>query len=148
MRFKQHKTSILLFVEQTQSFASIKQDLLDAIKKSGRTGINGQSLPSKPEDVILGVPIDKNDASKGWVDLEIPEQELEDINGGKRKVGGKKSVLNSSPLGAGLKDGAMLAFKFREVDENMDEDELDTGDGNWDVIMPSYEDEYGSQSQQ
>ena len=97
--------------------------------------------------MIFGIPVDKNDTGKGWVGLEIPAHEVEDDIGSKRKVGGKKSVLNASPAGAGLKDGGMLAFKFRNKDAMMDEDGLDLNDNDWDVIMPSYEDEVGSQSQ-
>ena len=95
--------------------------------------------------MIFGLLVDKNDPSKGWVGLEIPEVELEDAAGGKRKIGGRKGVLNASPLGAGLKDGAILAFKFRDEGAKIDKDDLDMDDENWDVIMPSYEDEYASQ---
>ena len=134
-------------MEQAQTFTLIKQELLEAIKKSGRTEINGQAVPSNPEEVIFGVPKEKNDLTKGWVGLDIPEVEVEDGMGSKKKVGGKKSVLNASPLGAGLKDGAMLAFKFKKDGAKMDEDGLNLYDSNWDVVMPSYEDEYGSQTQ-
>ncbi|MCJ1480644.1 hypothetical protein MMC06_000799 [Schaereria dolodes] len=143
LRFKQHKTTILLFVEQAQSFISIKQELLEAIRKSGRTEVNGRSLPADPEDVIFGLPKEKNDYRE-WVGIDIPNVEIEDDMGSKKKVGGKKSVLNASPLGAGLKDGAILAFKFKQEDSRMDEDGLDMDDSNWDVVMPSYEDEIGS----
>ncbi|KAL9132254.1 MAG: hypothetical protein Q9217_000058 [Psora testacea] len=137
LRFKCHKTTILLLCQQSQSFTSIKQDLLDSIKAAGMENINRACLPSDPECIILGVPIDKNDISKGWINLEIPEfDEVE----GKEKGVKKGSVLNQSPLGAGLKDGAVLAFKFNKEGER---DEMDLDDG-WDVVMPSYEDEGGS----
>lgn len=142
LRFKQHKTTIVLFVQQSQPFDSIKRDLLDAIKARNIQDINGNALPSDPEDIELGVPIDKNDTSKGWVPLKIPEIE----DGDKKGKGVKKgSVLNASPLGAGLKDGAMLAFRFAKGDgeDGMEVDE----DEEWDVIMPNYDDEAGSQSQ-
>lgn len=147
LRFKQHKTTVLLFVEPGQSFDSIKQDLLDALKKIGRTDINGVSVPSDASNIILGLPVDKNDFSKGWVRLEILEMEAEDGVNGKKKVGGKKSVLNASPQGAGLKDGAVLAFRFSEsVNEDADGG-LDDDVGKWNVMIPSYEDEYGSQAE-
>lgn len=145
LRFKQHKTTILLFVDQAQPFPSIKSDLLAAITKTGRTSLNNQPLPTYPDDVILGLPVEKNDPSKGWVPLEIPETEVQ-VNGGSKKIGGKKSVLNSSPLGAGLRDGAMLAFRFRQEGAMVDEDGADVEDDEWDVVIPSYEEEYGSQS--
>ena len=86
------------------------------------------------------MPRDKNDPSKGWVALKIPEVEDGDTKGKGVKKG---SILNESPLGAGLKDGTMLAFKFTKSTE---EAAMDLDDG-WDVIIPSYDDEAGSQSQ-
>lgn len=140
LRFKQHKTTILLFVQQSQSFDSIKRDLLDAIKARKVEDINGNALPSDPEEIEFGVPRDRNDISKGWVALKIPEVEEGDTKGKGVKKG---SVLNGSPLGAGLKDGAILAFKFTQGPE---EDGMELDD-EWDVIMPSYDDDAGSQSQ-
>lgn len=84
---------------------------------------------------------DKNDPDKGWVALKIPEVEDGDTKGKGVKRG---SVLNGSPLGAGLKDGSMLAFKFTT---EVKEDGMDLDDDEWDVIVPSYDDEAGSQSQ-
>lgn len=139
LRFKQHKTTILLFVQQSQPFDSIKRDLLDAIKATNIKDINANFLPSDPEDIELGVPRDKNDISKGWLPLKIPEVEEGDTKGKGVKKG---SVLNESPLGAGLKDGAMLAFRFIK---GAAEDGMDLDD-EWDVIIPSYDDEAGSQS--
>ncbi len=127
-------------VQQSQAFDSIKRDLLDAIKATNIKDINGNPLPSDPDEIEFGVPRDKNDISKGWLPLKIPEVEDGD---GKGKGVKKGSVLNESPLGAGLKDGAMLAFKFTN---GIAEDAMDLDD-EWDVIMPSYDDEVASQSQ-
>lgn len=133
-------------MEQTQSFPSIKSDLLWALKKCGHTELNGQPIPTNPEDVIFGVPVDKNDIAKGWVGLDIPAMETEDEAGNTKKVGGKDSVLNASPLGAGLKDGAMLAFKFKGEDAKMDGEGSELDESKWDVVIPSYEDEAASQA--
>lgn len=54
---------------------------------------------------------------------------------GKSNGGRNGTPLIDSLLGAGLKDGAVLAFKFRG--EGLEDE--------WDVIIPSYDDEYGSQ---
>ena len=110
------------------------------MKAAGIRDVNGYLLPSDAEAIIFGLPIDKNDPSKGWVPLEIPEVSDTDTKGKGVKKG---SVLNQSPLGAGLKDGAMLAFKFKDPDAQ-DVMELDD---EWDVVIPKYEDEDGSQSQ-
>lgn len=140
LRFKQHKTTVLLFVNQSQSFTSIKQELLDSLKATGIADIGGNLLPADPEAIVFGVPIDMNDTDKGWVPLEIPEVSDTDTKGKGVKKG---SVLNQSPLGAGLKDGAMLAFKFKDPDS---QDIMDLDD-EWDVVLPAYDDEAnGSQS--
>jgi hypothetical protein len=85
------------------------------------------------------------------VPLVIKEVEAGDAKGGKRKVGGKKSVLNESPAGAGLGDGSMLAFRFRtkpkeealarEEDEDDDNEVEIEDDPGWNVILPSYDDD-------
>ena len=133
-------------MEPSQSFTSIKSDLLEAIKHAGLTSLNGQDLPIDPENVVFGVPRDRNDVSKGWVGIDIP-LEVDDAVGQKRKLGGKKSVLNTSPLGAGLKDGAMIAFKFRKEGGRTDEEGTDLEDDDWDVMMPSYDEDYADKEQ-
>jgi hypothetical protein len=85
------------------------------------------------------------------VSLVVKEVEVGDAKGGKKKVGGKKSVLNESPAGAGLGDGSMLAFRFRtkpkeeapEQEEDADgDDEVEIEDDpGWNVILPSYDDD-------
>lgn len=131
-------------MKQDQSFTSIKAELLEAIKATGIHEISGYKLPENADDIVLGVPVDKNDLSYGWVDLEIPEREDDVVNGSKSKGVKKNSVLNSSPQGAGLKDGAILAFRFT-TDGDQDESNIDGSD--WDVIMPSYDDEDESQDE-
>lgn len=95
--------------------------------------------------MIFGVPVDRNDVAKGWVPLEIPEgMEDEEMSRGNGKKKGKKAgILNDSPAGAGLKDGGMVAFRFRRERER--EGEKDDGDEEmleeegFDVVMPVYE---------
>lgn len=110
-------------MQATQSFDSIKEELLSSIKATGITSINGATLPSDASEIVLGVPVEKNDPKQGWVNLEI---EGADVNG---KTSKKGSVLNENPMGAGLKDGALLAFRFA------------TEQNTWDIITPSYDDE-------
>ena len=97
--------------------------------------INGHIVPTDPENLVFGLPVDKNDISKGWIALEVPE--VEDIDVAKGKGVKKGSVLNQNPLGAGLQDHATLAFKFKEAGAGDDT----TMDTDFDVIMPSYEDD-------
>lgn len=104
------------------------------------TEINGTPVPSDPEAIVFGVQADKHDISKGWIPLTIREVDDGDVKKGK---GVKKgSVLNESPLGAELQDGATLAFEFRKPGSG---DDMDM-DQTFNVIMPSYDDD-SSQSQ-
>ena len=94
-----------------------------------------------------------------------------DETGGKRSKGkarasaqtdgwkGKgETVANNTVVGAGLRDGDVLAFRFRteygtekpargEEGEDEDDDMLENGvgdeeeEGEWDVVWPTYEDE-------
>ena len=78
--------------------------------------------------------------------MDIPGLDGDDGVGGKKKTG-QNNVLNSSPLGAGLKDGAVLAFKFRDGIKTENGLDVEVDDSDWDVVLPNYEEEYGSQSQ-
>ncbi len=116
-------------MQATQSFDSIKRELLSSIKATGVSSINGSTLPLDADEIVLGVPVDKNDPRQGWVDLELKSED------GDGKSAKASNVFNENPMGAGLKDGALLAFRF--VNERQ----------GWDVILPSYEDEVSTQSQ-
>ena len=126
-------------MDKTQSFSSIKSDLLQALDKC-----HHQNLPTDPEDIIFGLPVDKHDLRKGWVALDEPVVNGEDDSGTKHDGKGQKGVLDSNPLGAGLKDRGVLAFKFRNTDE-VSENGTSIDDTKWDVAIPSYEDENASQ---
>ncbi|KAL8713333.1 MAG: hypothetical protein Q9220_002532 [cf. Caloplaca sp. 1 TL-2023] len=142
LRFKQHKITILLFVKPHDPLTSVKEKLLAAIKDRNISQIDGRSLPSDPQDIIFGVPIDKHDPSQGWVGLDIPG-----LDDDERKKGGKKpSVLNATPIGAGLKDGSLLAFKFKQ--DGSGGDDVDMNDNEFNVIMPSFDDEVESQAKE
>ncbi|KAG7007005.1 hypothetical protein G7Y79_00012g033410 [Physcia stellaris] len=145
LRFKSHRTTILLLVTPTDPFTTIKSALLSSLRATGLQSLPLQDrsapIPNSPDDVILGVPVDRNDYSKGWVDLLIPEAD-HDENGDEDGGGGgggkvkKGSVLNESPLGAGLRDGDVIAFRFRGEGEREGEKTEE-----WDVVIPSYEEE-------
>ena len=121
LRFKNHKTTVLLEVRPSQSLSTIKEELLDSIKATGRKEINGSALPDSSEEIVLGVPVDKNDPSQGWLSLEDI-----DFDGLDKKTKGGLPLAE-----AGLRDGAVVAFKFA----------VDDDDNEWDVVMASYEDE-------
>lgn len=135
-------------------------------------------IPTTEADILLAKPVDGLNPNKGWRRLKTASDVAGDRSNGSRAVidsndeedeshgntnpnfktpNGKrtkditpKSNLPTSPREAGLKDGSVLAFKFRghavqrgtgDEDEGlgmeMDEDE------EWDVVLPSYEDAAG-----
>ena len=72
-------------------------------------------------------------------DSEGDEEEMETKK--RKKKPGRPStkgqgVRRESPMGAGLKDGAAVAFRFRGGEEE---------EGEWDVVVPRYEDEEGKE---
>ncbi len=153
LRFKNHRTTILLYSQPDTSFRAIRQELLTMLKTTNPSGdLHGALIPSEADDVVLGIPKDAKDLQAGWNELEIPEQQLEEsgpaASGGrnKRKLGGEQSTLDC-PRGVGLKDGAVLAFKFRSAshrDDHDGEDHVMNGmSEDWDVVLPSYDDDYG-----
>ena len=151
--FKCHKSTTALSVLPTKPFTEIKPLLLAALQsRNVKTLPNSDvPLPEDPEELELGVVADKKDASKGWVPMHIKEQEVNGPKGTKKKVGGKDSVLNQSPLGAGLGDGAWIAYRIKPDQQDLQvEDEAQEGgtpdieiaeDPGFDVVIPSFEDE-------
>ena len=121
----------MLFVDPQCSFDKIKKDLLAALKKTASLDrLDGEEILSDSKLVEFAVPADRHNPSKGWTPVEIPEEKM------KVKMG-RKMVANDSPEGAGLKDGSMLAFRFRKEGEDVEMDEVE-----WKVelpVLPEYE---------
>lgn len=118
--------------------------LHNALKVRNIPDINGDPVPETASGVELGVPIDRTDLDQGWKKLEVPAQETKDGDK-KRVVGGRKSVLNMSVQGADIQDSEVIAFRFREAEDDKEKDELEKqlDDPGWDVIIPAYEDDEG-----
>jgi len=160
----------MLDVDPLQTFSTIKDQLYDALHETGikhrETG-EEIKLPPLASDIQLGRPININDASEGfklgeWEYLRGDEEE----DGGKGKGKGKAKVgrksntgldnLKTCPKGAGLKDGAVLPFRWigDGVWEGDDQD-IDYEDGiqsekeskMWSVQLASYEDAYGVENE-
>ena len=121
---------MLLHVEPQTPFPQIKRALLAALNGTATPPELpvDVDLPDDPAAIEFGAAADRMDLTKGWVPLEIP------ADGGATT---KRGVLNDSPMGAGLKDGAALAVRFKEP---KDEDAMDE-DKSWDVVIPGYEDD-------
>ncbi|TKA75653.1 hypothetical protein B0A55_05005 [Friedmanniomyces simplex] len=149
LRFKHHRTTILLHVDPLQKLSSVRAELLKAVRQTCPHGtLNGHTVPDDEGDVLLARPVDSDDLSLGWQALEredeVEKAVKEDAKGkGKAAVGSSankagKDKLTACPQGVGLQDGGVVAFKFRseldavardkdegiEVEED-DEDRLD-----------------------
>lgn len=171
LRLKAHKTTVLLHVDPLETFSAIKSQLYSALQETGikhrETG-EQIALPSSSSDLQLGRPINVNDASEGFKlgEWEYPAGEEEDDGGkgkgkGKAKAGKKANSdmhnLKACPKGAGLKDGAVLPFRWIgdgiwEGDhEDMDfEDEVQSSRKEpelWSVQLASFEDAYGVENE-
>ena len=153
LRFKSHRTTVLLHIDPLHTFSAIKASLYTVLRETGiQETEHGPSidLPASPEDIQLGRPVDPLDPSQGFAlgEWETPasdsEVAIEDEGKGKGKaVKGKKSAgvdnVKDCPKGAGLKDGAVLAFRW--------EGDGTTDDASWGVQIASFEDAYGVQNE-
>ena len=153
--FKCHKSTTALSVLPTKPFTEIKPLLLAALQSRNIITLPNSDvpLPEDPEEVEFGVLVDKKDASKGWVPMYIKEQEISGPRGNKKKVGGKDSILNQNPLGAGLSDGSWVAYRIKTLEKKplVEHEDLEKGspdvdmnvdeDPGFDVVIPSFEDE-------
>ncbi|KAB8304127.1 hypothetical protein EYC80_003547 [Monilinia laxa] len=134
--FKHTSHTILLLTTAHQTFAQILTHLLTVLRERYPNGLlpiaspptttttsptspppetQRIPLPSTIQDIALALPRDAQDPKKGWTELDLG--------------------LGDTPGGLGLRDGAVLAFKFLGDDE-----ETERG---FDVRWPSYEEMYG-----
>lgn len=164
LRLKSRKTTVILHVDPLQTFSSIKSQLYEALKETGlKDPESGESipLPDLPSDIQLGRPVDIHDAQQGFQlgEWETTTEESEEHGGkgkGKAKAGTQSSGgaaagvsnVKECPKGAGLKDGAVLAFRWASDgiwDGSEDDVDQDIGDGSnmWGVKLASFEDAYG-----
>lgn len=154
---RHHKSTTLISASPTQSFESIKDLLLAALKARNVSSLHNDSdpadptpLPSSAAGLEFGVLIDKKDASKGWTLLSPDLATAAASSSGKKKSASKSGDVNS-PAGVGLVDGSWLAYRVRKCAQT-DGDEANIGedgdveidmeeDPGWDVVLPSFEDE-------
>ena len=145
LRLKSSRTTVLLHIDPLTPFSAIKASLLTALTETGFTSSSSSSdsaapitLPSTPTAIQLGRPLDPLDPKSGFVlgEWESPPSDDETaIDEGKGKGKGRKDSGKDCPKGAGLKDGAVLAFRWEG---------LEGAEGTeWGVQIPSFEDTYG-----
>ncbi|OQO14985.1 hypothetical protein B0A48_00367 [Cryoendolithus antarcticus] len=161
IRLKLHKTTILLHTEPTSKLSTLPVRLLATLHDTHASGkLGSYTIPNDPEDVLLANLRDPNDASLGWEEIG---QSTRMANGNGKAKAQKSSKSQANGVGqtvadAGIRDGIMLAFRFRtaaekqaadaEDDEDVDVDEIatkctkaDAAEAKWDVILPDLEDE-------
>ena len=113
----------------TEGVGELKRDLLRALKQTEKDNqLGGVPLPNSPDDIILGKPVDEHDLSKGW-----------------------KATAQPNDDGLVLSDGKVLAFKFansgKKIKKEGTEEEERTDDEDWNVVIPSFNDTYGTEEQ-
>ena len=142
LRFKNHKSTTFLHADPQQSFDSLREDLLRALKDTHPDGtINGHPLPPKSSHILLARPNDLQNIDKGFTSVT---DKVGDIITGNENVGRKKAgqpelkLKEATPKAAGLRDGSVVAYKFRT---DLDDDYDPALDEDWDVMMPSYDDQ-------
>lgn len=157
LRFKNNRTTILLHVDPLQKLSSVKSDLLKAIQQTHPHGrLSGAAIPQNSAEIQLAKPRDAEDLAEGFQSIE-PRREMfadgSDSGKGKGKASaGKQKQADTSrecPESVGLRDGGIVAFRFRgeggrpggrgqivddEIDDIRVSDEDD--DRDWDVIVP------------
>lgn len=170
IKFKNARTTVVLHVYRLQTLSSIKTELLHALNTTFKSGqLNGQHLPESPDDIEFAKPRDfGNVETGGWQSIELDAQEDDfdhDLFGDgaddvapKSKGKGKAKARGKSERdclqGAGLKDMAPVAFRFkgqkavpRPIDDDIDEglglEERGPDADGWDVELPKFEDVYG-----
>jgi len=177
LRFKLHRTTILLHSDPQQRLSLLRAELLTALQTTHPHGfVEGKSgstynIPESYEDIILAKLRDQNDVHSGWERLIKPNDfgfEDEAVSAkGKGKAGAAKSAgkggVSECPQGVGLRDGAVVAFRFMteaerqersagdEADEDVDEIAkagIDEPAEVWDVEMPTIESTYGEEDGQ
>ncbi|KAL2350818.1 hypothetical protein BJ546DRAFT_890890 [Cryomyces antarcticus] len=160
IRLKQRTRTVLLHADPLQRIDTIKAELLRALKQTSKDGmLYGLAIPEDASDVLLARPNDILDPQSGWTSLDEDEGTKNGKGkgkakatapstaaGNKRKRGTTAGALDCLQ-GLGLKDNAVLAFKFRQAREDRGGDNDDEGlgleDEEWDVVIPSFEDQYG-----
>ena len=134
--------TVLLHADPLELIDKLQEDLLKALQKSEKDKkLDGTPLPEHPQGISLGKPVDLHDFSKGWVGLnENATESMDKLTS--QNPGAKPYSLK----GCGIKDDAILAFRFKSeklrYDEVLEEYTITDPGELWNVAMPSYNDSY------
>jgi hypothetical protein len=155
LRFKNHKTTVLLHADALTPVSAIKAELLSALRESNPSGLNGKPLPTSPSQIQLAKPVDPLDLTQGWESLESSSALEDPFNteeGGNGKGKQKRKLDTDSVKAVGIKDNAVIAFKWSGSGDSSEEEEGDEDMGEekeeyWDVVLPSFTDDYGVENE-
>lgn len=145
--FKFANHSVVLSVLSNQPFDEIKELFLLALRARGIEQISGSAVPEDKDLLEFGVLVDRKDATKGWVHVQVKEQDETKKNSGTGKK--KSSAVENCPAAVGLTDGGYVAVRVRVEDQRQVKEESEDGadtdefpeDPGWDVVLPTLEDE-------
>ena len=161
LRFKLHRTTVLLHVDPLQSLSSVKKELLEAIEQTHPDGtLNGIPIPKNSDEIQLARPRDINDLSQGFESIEPKSSSADDESdavvgagqgkgkaavSGPRATGAKnaKAQLKDCAQGAGLRDHGIVAFKFKRKEEEEAWESIEQEDDGDEGIVVSKEDMEG-----
>lgn len=141
--FKNGKSTTLLHADPLQSFDTLKEELFRALRETHPDGrINGLEIPSEASNILLAKPNDIHDLEKGFTSVTDGYGNiiLEDERVGSKRKGGETAlkIKDACPKAAGLKDGVVLAYKFRAMNQTENYDPV--VDEDWDVVLPNFDD--------
>ncbi|KAF2418685.1 hypothetical protein EJ08DRAFT_52827 [Tothia fuscella] len=157
IRFKHHKTTVLLHLDPLTPLSTIKSTLLTSLRQTKPNGINNNPLPAKPSQIQFAKLINPSETGEGWEPLTpatsayFDDDELDGLPDGKGMGKGKGGKGNgrvdvdsgTSIKATGVKDGSVVAFRWSLEEGGGEEDEWEE----WDVVLPSFEDNYGVENQ-
>ena len=78
LRFKHGNLTVFVFADELAPISQIKEDLLETLRDTNPDGLlpspsSGSlkqiPLPKSADDIILGVPDNRNDLTEGWSEL-------------------------------------------------------------------------------
>jgi hypothetical protein len=146
LRFKYHKTTILLHTDPLTPLSNVKTSLLDALRDTKPDGIESRALPTEPSQIQLAKPVNPLEMVEGWESLDpSPNDDSfdpdEETSRGKQKAT-KKMEETMSLKAAGVKDNAVIAFRWTLEGDAEEDETLGAREGEWDVVWPSFEDGY------
>ena len=136
IRFKRNKVTVVLHVDPMKPIWNVKEDLLNALRQSEKDDkLEGTPIPEDSNGIFLGKPISTHDFSKGWVDVD---EEVDNSTG--KPTGKHIGTMPDGLRGKGIKDNAILAFRFGSPKVKPEDGSDITSNERWNVVMPSYND--------